>query len=146
MSLLEKYVERIKQKTEGYSELEKIRYVYIDLGQKFSFDLDFSFGNTKTKNKIYNECIKEQEIEKSMQNNKTICRSIAYILKFILKELGVNIQVTKDYDDYRKYPHIYNIIVADNGKKFFYRPTRGFEKYKSSFKNNKFWTTSNRRR
>lgn len=55
MSLLEKYVERIKQKTEEYSELEKIRYVYIDLGQKFSFDLDFSFGNTKTKNKIYNE-------------------------------------------------------------------------------------------
>ncbi len=41
MSLLEKYVERIKQKTEGYSELEKIRYVYIDLGQKFSFDLDY---------------------------------------------------------------------------------------------------------
>lgn len=118
MSLLEKYVERIKQKTEGYSELEKIRYVYIDLGQKFSFDLDFSFGNTKTKNKIYNECIKEQAIEKSMQNNKTICRSIAYILKFILKELGVNIQVTKDYDDYRKYPHIYNIIVTEDGKQF----------------------------
>lgn len=41
MSLLEKYVERIKQKTEGYSELEKTRYVYIDLGQKFSFDLDY---------------------------------------------------------------------------------------------------------
>ena len=60
MSLLEKYVERIKQKTEEYSELEKIRYVYIDLGQKFSFDLDFSFGNTKTKNK-----------NKDTQNNAT---------------------------------------------------------------------------
>ena len=111
MSLLEKYVERIKQKTEGYSELEKIRYVYIDLGQKFSFDLDFSFGNTKTKNKIYNECIKEQEIEKSMQNNKTICRSIAYILKFILKELGVNIQVTKDYEMIIENIHIFIILL-----------------------------------
>lgn len=85
MSLLEKYVERIKQKTEGYSELEKIRYVYIDLGQKFSFDLDFSFGNAKTKNKIYNECIKNQEIEKSMQNNKIICRSIGIYLKIYFK-------------------------------------------------------------
>lgn len=61
MSLLEKYVEKVKEKTVNYSELEKIRYVYIDLGQKFSFDLDFSFGNTKTKIKYIMNALKSNQ-------------------------------------------------------------------------------------
>ena len=55
MSSLEKYVEKVKKETEGFSDIEKLRYIYWDLGSKFAFDLDFSFGNTETKKKIYNK-------------------------------------------------------------------------------------------
>ena len=50
MRSLEKYIEEIKEKTKNFSDIEKLRYVYLDLGKKFSFNLDFSFGNTETKN------------------------------------------------------------------------------------------------
>ena len=40
MSSLEKYVEKVKKETEGFSNIEKLRYIYWDLGSKFAFDLD----------------------------------------------------------------------------------------------------------
>lgn len=51
MSSLEKYVEKVKKETEGFSSIEKLRYIYWDLGSKFAFDLDFfvwKFQNKKT--------------------------------------------------------------------------------------------------
>ena len=47
MSSLEKYIEEVKEKTKNFSDIEKLRYVYLDLGKRFSFNLDFSFGNTE---------------------------------------------------------------------------------------------------
>mgnify|MGYP004690057939 CR=1 FL=1 len=44
-----------KKETQGLNDIEKLRYVYIDLGKRFAFDLDFSFGNTKSKQKIYHK-------------------------------------------------------------------------------------------
>ena len=49
MSSLEKYIEEVKEKTKNFSDIEKLRYVYLDLGKRFSFNLDFSFGNTEKK-------------------------------------------------------------------------------------------------
>ena len=49
MSSLEKYVEKVKKETEGFSSIEKLRYIYWDLGSKFAFDLDFSPGNFLTR-------------------------------------------------------------------------------------------------
>ena len=43
MNNLETYIERIKKETEGFTDIEKLRYVYIDLGKRFVFDLNFSF-------------------------------------------------------------------------------------------------------
>ena len=73
MSSLEKYVEKVKKETEGFSNIEKLRYIYWDLGSKFAFDLDFSFGNSETKKKIYNKSHKSNELEQSMENNTIIC-------------------------------------------------------------------------
>ena len=77
MSKLEKYIEEVKRKTEGYSDIEKLRYVYLDLGKRFAFDLNFSFGNSRRKKEIYDHSGFQEELEKSMENNTIICKSIS---------------------------------------------------------------------
>ena len=90
MSSLEKYVEKVKKETEGFSSMEKLRYIYWDLGSKFAFDLDFSFGNSKTRKQIYDHSRSEDDLNRCLENNTAICKSIAYIFSYVMKELGVN--------------------------------------------------------
>ena len=96
MSSLEKYVEKVKKETEGFSNIEKLRYIYWDLGSKFAFDLDFSFGNSKTRKQIYDHSRSEDDLNRCLENNTAICKSIAYIFSYVMKELGVNIESVID--------------------------------------------------
>ena len=64
MSNLSEYIEKVKEykkKNQNISEEELIRYVYLDLGKRFSFDLSFSFGNKKKK-KEYMLIVKRKKI------------------------------------------------------------------------------------
>ena len=115
MNSLEKYIENVKSETEGFSDIEKLRYVYCDLGKRFQFDLDFSFGNTKNKMNIYNQSQCIEKLNESLQNNIVTCKSISNIYKRIMRELGVNIRIGIDEIYGRKFPHVYNIVTtADN--------------------------------
>ena len=118
MSSLEKYVEKVKKETEGFSNIEKLRYIYWDLGSKFAFDLDFSFGNSKTRKQIYDHSRSEDDLNRCLENNTAICKSIAYILSYVMKELGVNIESVIDEEDFRKCPHIYNVLITEDGRKY----------------------------
>ena len=118
MSSLEKYVEKVKKETEGFSNIEKLRYIYWDLGSKFAFDLDFSFGNSKTRKQIYDHSRSEDDLNRCLENNTAICKSIAYIFSYVMKELGVNIESVIDEEDFRKYPHIYNVLITEDGRKY----------------------------
>ena len=102
MSSLEKYVEKVKKETEGFSNIEKLRYVYWDLGSKFAFDLDFSFGNSKTRKQIYDHSRSEDDLNRCLENNTAICKSIAYIFSYVMKELGVNIESVIDEEDFKQ--------------------------------------------
>ena len=118
MSSLEKYIEEVKENTENFSDIEKLRYVYLDLGKRFSFNLDFSFGNSETKKKIYNKSHKSNELEQSMENNTIICKTSSTIYEYIMKKLGVNIKTETDDMDMRKYPHTYNVVTTKENKKY----------------------------
>ena len=118
MSSLEKYVEKVKKETEGFSNIEKLRYIYWDLGSKFAFDLDFSFGNSKTRKQIYDHSRSEDDLNRCLENNTAICKSIAYIFSYVMKELGVNIESVIDEEDFRKCPHIYNVFITEDGRKY----------------------------
>ena len=118
MSSLEKYVEKIKKETEGFADIEKLRYVYWDLGSKFAFDLNFSFGNSKTRKQIYDQSRSKAELDKCIEKNIAICKSIANIFSYVMKELGVNVESRVEDYDFRKCPHIYNVWKAPNGKKY----------------------------
>lgn len=120
MSTLEKYIEKVKQETENFSDIEKLRYVYLDLGKKFQFDLNFTFGNTKNKKKIYEHSQSEDELNKSMDSNTGICKSISYIFEYVMKKLGINITTIVNPEDDRKCPHMYNIVTARDGNKYIF--------------------------
>ena len=66
MSNLDNYVDYIKRKInkiKDISETEIIRYVYLDLGNRFSFDLNYIFGNSETKKRIYAKSKNKDDLE-----------------------------------------------------------------------------------
>lgn len=119
MSNLEEYIEKVKKETQGFDDIEKLRYVYIDLGKRFKFDLDFSFGNTKSKQKIYQKSGTLDGIEKGFEKNIIICKTIAKMYEHIMNSLGINLQTIVDDSDNRKYPHVYNILNK-NGETYIF--------------------------
>ena len=82
---LDKYIEQIKgykSKNPQLTELELVRYVYIDLGKRLSFDLEFiPFGNYKNREKIYKKSSGDENLNKCMETNTIICKSAAYIME-----------------------------------------------------------------
>lgn len=120
MSNLEAYIEKVKKETQGLNDIEKLRYVYIDLGKRFAFDLDFSFGNTKSKQKIYHKSGTLDGIEEGLENNVIICKTLAKMYEHIMNGLGINLKTIVDDSDSRKYPHVYNILKDKDGKTYIF--------------------------
>lgn len=121
MSNLSQYIDKIKEYKKQHpdiSEEELIRYVYLDLGRRFSFDLNFSFGNTKTKKKIYDNSRNIENLENAMESNTIICTSVSYIVEYILKHFGVNIRTEIVSNSMSKCPHMYNIVTPKEGEEY----------------------------
>jgi hypothetical protein len=115
MSNLEEYVNGVKQyisQQNNMTETEKIRYVYLDLGKRLSFNEKFlPFGSSKEKQIVYKYHSKSiSDLDECMESNKAICKSISYILEYVLKKLDVDIKTEVDRNDIRKCPHTYNVI------------------------------------
>lgn len=121
MSNLEEYVKRMKQYKEqnpGISETQLVRHVYLDLGSKLSFNAEFFYGNSETKKQIYRDGMKKDSIEKSMSDGIAICNSMAFIVRYVLNQLGIEAITSKNIDDDKKTPHMYNIIISKEGKPY----------------------------
>lgn len=117
MNYIEEYITSLKELTKGFSELEIIRYVYIDLGTHFSFDLDYHFGNKREQQEIYKHCFyNESKFNENILSGKIICKSIANILEYILNSLGINCITKIDSEDRSKCPHVYNLVKLKDGK------------------------------
>ena len=57
------------------SDLEKARYVYIELGKLASFDADYWHGNTKTQKRLYTRAMREPI---NFEKKKEIIQIIIY--------------------------------------------------------------------
>lgn len=121
MSNLDNYVEYIKkriQKIENITETEIIRYVYLDLGNRFSFDLNYIYGNSETRRRIYAKSRNKEDLDLCMEKNTAVCKSLAYICEYIYKKLGIDIQ-TQLLEEYGiRTPHVYNVITEKNGRQY----------------------------
>lgn len=53
MSNLEKYIQDLKEMlmSANLNEIELVRYVYLDLGKRFAFNVEFFYGTSKIKKK-----------------------------------------------------------------------------------------------
>ncbi|MBR2289460.1 MAG: tRNA 2-thiouridine(34) synthase MnmA [Clostridia bacterium] len=116
----EKYIEEIKEniaRKEGISEIEIVRYVYISLGRKMNFDTNYTFGNRKQKERIYNTRLDDQEFDRLFEKRTAICKSMAYMLKRILEEFDIKVNIIKD-SYYEQNQHVYNRIELKDGRTF----------------------------
>lgn len=119
MSSLNKYIAYVKNETKDLEELEKVRWIYIDLGKRFSFDLKFSHGGTSTQRKIYKSSSSPKKLEECFKNNIGICKSIALIFEKVLKATGTKCITRAMFDDENLCPHVNNIITLKDGRAFF---------------------------
>ena len=116
MSLIEKYVEKVKEETKGYSEDEIVRYIYIDLGKRLSFNLDFFLGSSDEQKAIYAKRGRHMANE-SLESNIIICKDSSHIIEAILKHLGIEAVTTVDPDEYKmKCAHVFNIVRPKDGR------------------------------
>lgn len=116
--ILEKLVERLIEKIpEEYSDLEKARYLYINLAKIFTFDKDYYLGNSKMQKKLIfqanKEAIGKREIVLN-RKNKAICISISKAFNYALNRVGIDASSYKaNIDD----PHISSKFFID-GKSY----------------------------
>lgn len=118
MRNLDKYVEQTKkylQENPNMTEVEKIMYVYLDLGSRLKFDKNFFFGGNKRKKEIYESAKYFNKLNECLESGKITCKSASYLLEYILGKFGVQIKTVEDEYDLRKYKHVYNIITPKDG-------------------------------
>ena len=117
MSNLEEYINNVKEHTKGLTELEAIRYVYLDLGKRFSFDKRFYAGNSSQKRAAYSDSGLFDAPEQSMASGIIICKTSSRIVEAVLRALGVKTNCYTVYDDTDKqHPHVYNICQLKDGR------------------------------
>lgn len=123
MQSIDEYINSIqefKNNHQDLTELEFIRYVYINLGSYVSFNEKFKpFGNSKLRSNIYKYHSRNKaDLDECIKERKVICKSLAYILEIILKSFSVNIETIIEEDKYINYPHVYNEITLKDGTVF----------------------------
>lgn len=122
MNNLDRYVEeKIEEfKIKNYTdELDIIRNIYLDLGNRFSFDTRFlPFGDSETRTFIYEHSKNLDDLNRCMITNKITCVSAAYILEYILKKFDIDIKTIIENCDAIRYNHAYNFIKLKDGRKF----------------------------
>lgn len=119
MDALDQYINKIKEQTREFNELETVRYVYIDLGRIMSFDPSFFFGNEKNRIQIYKDCDRNKEkLNEYLEDGIIICRSISYVLEHILAKLDIHVETIIDDDEHVYYSHVLNMVILKDGSSF----------------------------
>lgn len=115
---IDKYIEDIRLLRERFNnDFKYIKYIYIDLGKRFSFDPDYALGNSKMRNKIYRNIYKDKnKINEHFVSGIIICKSLCYICEYIFNNLGFNTSSILDIGDGK---HTYNSIVVYDRVYFF---------------------------
>lgn len=125
MTNLDKYADELIEelnKYDDFSEDEKIRFIYISLGKKLIFDLNWVYGNDFTRGSIYykNETPEIADNYESDEKWPMICKSISYTLSYICKKIGINVEVVQDEpNSFLPYPHVYNKVIKKDGSTYF---------------------------
>lgn len=114
---IDEYIEKIKEKTNNYTDIEKLRYIYLDLGKVMSFNTEFIYGSEREKISIYKNISNNiEELNKNFEEKKVICKSLAYIIKYILNKVDIKTEINIDYSESISYKHVNNIVTLYDEK------------------------------
>lgn len=105
---------------EDLSELEKARYLYVELGKLLEFDINYISSSERKSEDVYWRPVDFDRID----DNKYICRQIAEIYAELLKRVGINAkrhfrtmgQVIDEYFDSTG-RHAYTVMKLSDGRK-----------------------------
>jgi len=121
---LKEYISKLHSDVERLGltdERDIVRYVYIDLGRLMNFNVHYTLGNRKEKDRIANKLIGEEEAKESFEKRIGVCRELSMILEMILSDFGFNIETCRSTnvdDNGIQSKHVYNIITLSNGKRY----------------------------
>lgn len=110
------YNKIIKKMPSNLSDLEKARYIYIELGKLFTFDENYLYAPSKVQKRIYKMAVDDKVNFHELAERKrsrALCVSISQVYSSLLNSVGIPAQVYKeDYSD----PHVNTIISINNQK------------------------------
>lgn len=101
----------IKQIPDNLDDIEKARYVYLNLGKLLSYDEKYWYGNSEIKNRIYKKSMCTTPRFSEIQPNKkkkVICVSISKLYSSVLNKVGIKSGQQKEID------HVYNYLTINN--------------------------------
>lgn len=113
---LEQYIKFLSKNTENMDDLTKLRFIYVSLlSIPFSFNLDYSFGNKKTKKEIYNKCyFSIQSFNKLFQDYIVLCKSLSYIFEYLCNYFNLKVDTITEEIDLDRCAHVYNKVTINN--------------------------------
>ena len=119
--ILDIYIDSLKEKTKlmDLTEEELIMYIYIDLGSRLKYDDDFYLSTHRKQKYLYSHSTSIDDINHCFASGNINCRSVSYILYYILKQFNVNVKVVENKNDLREFHHVYNVIKPhDNSESY----------------------------
>ena len=102
MDNIERYIESVRIYVNNHPDITEdllIRYVFLDLANKLSFDIEYlPFGNSKRKQNIYRSVNYYKYVDECLRQRIVICNTASRLLEIVLKRLGVDIDSVQYMD------------------------------------------------
>lgn len=98
------------------TQLEKARYIYIELGKQRRFDTRYYYGNTSTRKRIYEKAQASRLKPNIIRNKKTIiCVTLSEVYKNALKQIGIDCEIVPNgiFGD----KHVIPIVTLNDEKR-----------------------------
>lgn len=121
----------------GLTKLEQSRWLYIELGKRFRYNMNVFYISEEKLGKIYNEGI---NIDEDILN-ENICKPINIIYLELLKRVGVEGEL-KTLSGQYKYNHVGAVLKFDNGLQIYTDLTVDLYCIQKSLKTNNFGYSS----
>lgn len=140
MKIKEKVDEIIKRMPKDLSEIEIMRYLYLEMGKIVRRDVKFFYGTDEEKEKIYHKDITLEE----MDNNEIMCKHyVNVILLYAFEKVGIKAEsVNKETKS--PFPHIDIIVTTRDNKRYYLNPIYDLEKIQMGLKTKCFGTLTNK--
>ena len=116
---LNKIISEMYQKfgKDGLTEFEVARYLYIELGKLFRFNLNYITAYDLKQEDIYFDYIKDYD---NIPTNNCVCVQMSDVYVEILKRVGIAAKTEVDIkaDPNYEMPHKYTIVKLSDGREF----------------------------